>query len=497
MQWIETLTRRRSAASNSYMKARQLRLLFGLLVFFLVAATFLINLIMMQLGERYTLTLDLTANAAFRAGEETRSLVQDLAQDVEIYVLAAEDAFGGNPYFLQAQRMMEQYPRLSPRVRLTYVDYVFDPTFASRYPDLTLSEGDVLIVSGDRVKQLKLTDLFNYDYTEVGGLDIQSSRAEEAISSAILYVVSGEQVRVAVLTGNGMADMVAFNQLLTDNNYEVTSVNLATDAIGDDYDLALLLGPRIDLSEDALRKLEAFLYNDGAYGKTLFYTGDVTQDALPNLETFIREWGVIIEDGAVFETTAERTYQYQPYYPVAEYVDEEYRDQLLDPSAPVLMPLSRPLSLLYETRDNNLNEVLLQFTETSGVRPAEAVEGFSVDQAERWGPLPALVLASRRIYGTTGLIQYRSNLVISSSTAMLDGQSIQNSSLANGEYLLNLLNTLCERGDVVTIQPKSLAGNALAITTAQTSTLGILLAGVLPLGILATGVVIWLVRRYQ
>jgi ABC-2 type transport system permease protein len=111
--------------------------------------------------------------------------------------------------------------------------------------------------------------------------------------------------------------------------------------------------------------------------------------------------------------------------------------------------------------------------------------------------MPALVLSSHRIYGSTGVIQFRSNLLVSASTAMLDAFSIENTSLANSEYLLNLLNSLSGRADTVTIQPKSLAGNRLSITTAQTSILGIVLAGVLPLMILATGIVIWLVRRYQ
>ncbi len=471
--------------------------LFVTLLCLLVAGTFLINVVALQLGQRYDLVVDLTANAAYKPGEETKTLLQNLAKKVDIFVLATEDAFGGSAYFLQAQHMIEAYPQFSPRVSLTYIDYIFDPTFASRYSDLNLSQGDVLIVRGDRVKQLKFADLFNYTYTDSGSLKIESSRAEEALTSAILYVISEEQAQVAVLTGNGMRDMPAFTRLLTDNNYALSEVNLTTASLDNTYDLALLLAPQIDLSEDALRKLDAFLYNDGAYGKTLFYTADVTQDTLPNLETFLKEWGLIIEKGAVFETTAERTYQYQPYYPVAEYVEQTYRDQLLDPSAPVLMPLARPLSLVYETRGSNINEVLLQFTETSGVRPPEAVDSFSADQAERWGPIPALILASKRIYGTAGVSQARSNIVLSASTAMLDDFSIQNTSLANSQYLLTLINALCERTDVVTIQPKSLAGKTLSITTAQTSRLGILLAGVLPLAILATGIVIWLVRRYQ
>lgn len=475
----------------------QRRLLLGVLLCLLVAGLFLVNVVATQLDRRYGLTVDLTANAAYKPGADTIALLQNLTQEIQIYALATADGFSGSAYLVQAQRMMEQYPRLSPRVKLTYVDYVLDPTFASRYPELTLAQGDLLVVSGDRLKQIKLADLFNYSRAPNGSLTILSSRAEEALTSAILYVISERQVRVAVLTGHGVANMPALTHLLTENNYALTEVNLAVGALDDSYDLALLLAPQTDLSEDALKKLDAFLYNQGAYGKTLFYSADVTRDALPNVAAFLKEWGIIIGDGAVFETTAARTYQYQPYYPVAEYVDDAYRAKLLDASAPVLMPLARPLELLFEARDGRFNEVLLRFSETSGVRPSSAVEGFSVEQAQRWGPMPALVLSSRRIYGVTGVTQFRSNLVVSASTAMLDARSLQNTSLANSDYLLNLFNTLCERQDVVNIQPKSLAGDSLAITTAQASAWGILLAIVLPLSILAAGVVIWAVRRRQ
>ena len=490
------LERKRDTADNRLAHTRR-RMLFGLLIFLLVAATFLVNLVALQVAQRLPLTLDLTANAAFRVGEETQTLLQSLDQDVAIHVLSAEDGFTGSSYLVQAQRILEQYPQLSSRVSLTYVDYVFDPAFASRYPDLTLSQGNVLVTSGDRIRQLQLADLFNYTYSDSGALTVQSSRAEEALTSAILYVTSDVQLRVAVLTGNGMADMAAFTRLLVDNNYDVSQVNLTTDPLDSTYDLALLLGPRIDLSEDALKVLDEFLYNAGAYGKTLLYTADVAQDRLPNMETFLSEWGVTIGDGTVFETAAERTYQYQPYYPVADYVDEELRDTLIDPTAPVLMPLARPLTLLFETRGGNLNEILLQYVETSGVRPADAVESFTVDQAERWGPMPALVLASKRIYGTSGTVQARSNLIVSASTAMLDTFAIQNTSLANGAYVLGLFNALFERTSVVSIQPKSLAGNTLSINTAQAGTVGVMLSVVLPLAILVAGIAVWLLRRYQ
>lgn len=497
MMQVHTGESNRPMGNEMNAQSRQRKVLFWAWLILWVAGVFLVNVVALQLGERFGLSLDLTANAAYKIGEETKAVLRNLQKDVHMYVLGTPDRFQGSAYLVQAQRIMDQYPRYSNRVRLTYVDYVLDPTFTSRYPNLSLSQGDILVECGDRVKQVRLADLFNYTYTPTGVLAVESSRAEEALTSAILYVTSDDHVRVAILKGNGTADKPAFTSLLTDNNYEVAEVNLSLDELDSSYDLAVLLAPQVDLSEEAIRKLDAFLDNNGAYGKTLLYTADVTQPPLPNLEMFLKEWGVIVGDGAVFETTASRTYRYQPYYPAAEYVNATYRDKLRDPSSPVLMPLARPLELAFKARDRITNEVLLQFSATSAVRPSDAGQDFSPSQAKQRGPFPSLVLSSKHLYSNTGFTQARSNLVVSASSAMLDEFSIQNTSLSNSEYLIKMLNDLCERKDVVSIPPKSLAGKALSISTAQANVLGVLLAAVLPLAILAAGIVIWLVRRYQ
>ena len=480
---------------NKYNKHGR-RVLFVVLLCLLAAGTFLVNVIAGALDERFSLSYDLTANAAYEIGPETKGLLNTLDKDIQIYVLADKNNFTANSYFIQTQRILEKYPEASSRVKLDYVDYVSDPTFASQFPDLELSQGDLLVVCGDKVKQIQFSAMFNYSYNDGGDLYIVSSRAEEAMTSAIVNVLADRQVHVAVLAGNNVADMSAFTQLLTDNNYVVSSVNLATDPLDGTYDLALLLAPQIDLSEDALAKLDAFLYNNGEYGKMLFCTADVSQNELPNLAAFLKEWGVVVGGGAVFETEQNRTYQYQPFYPVTDYEDETYRDMLLDSSMPVLMPLSHPVQLLYKAQDNNLNKTLLSFGATSGVRPADAGEDFSVDQAQM-GPMPALVLASKMIYDNNGMIAHQSQILVSGSTAMLDTFCIQNTSLANSAYLLGIFNTAFDVDNSVKIEPKSLAGGTLSISTGGANAIGIILAGVVPLLILVSGVVIWLVRRYK
>lgn len=462
-----------------------------------VAATYLVNAVVYGLSQRYPLSLDLTANAAYEVGTETKSLLGALGNDVDIYVLTRPDSYGVNSYFLQMQRIMELYPKLSPRVRLTYIDFAYDPTFASRYPDLTLEQGDILVVRGDKVKQLHFAQMFNYYQTQDGNYALASSRAEEALTSAFMYVMTDDQIQAAVLTGNSVSDMSPFTTLLSDNNYVVANVNIATEPLDDRYDIALLFAPQVDLSEDALKKLGDFLYNNGKYGKMLVYTADAAQQPMPNLNTFLAEWGVSVGDGAVFETSETRTYQAQPFYPVVDYTNEKYRDMLKDASSPVLMPVSRPLSQLFEVKGDVSTEVLLSFGSTTAVLPPDAGQDFTPDKAKQRGPFPAMILSTKNIYDASGALAGKSEVLAASSTQMLDSYCIQNTSLSNNNYMLNMFNDVFQRTDVVNIEPKSLAGRTLAITTADAGTIGLIMAGVIPLLILASGIVIWLVRRYK
>lgn len=470
--------------------------MFTILVVLAVAIMFLLNATMMILSNRYPLRLDLTANSAYEIGDETKTLLNNLTDDINIYVLSTKDSFNGSAYLIQARNIIDQYQKYSDHINLEYIDYEANPAFAAQYPDLTLTIGSILITRGERTKLITLSSLFNYTYDTSGNPVIESSRAEEALTSAIINVLSDTQISVAVLTGNGTTDLSAFVKVLQDNNYEVSYVNMVTESL-DEYDICMLFAPTIDLSEDVLSKIDSFLYNDGKYGRILLYTADVTQPELPNLEGFLQEWGITVEDGSVFETTAERTYRYQPYYPIVDYTSSTYKDKLKDSNSPLLMPLSRPLKVLYEAKDLQYTEVLLSFFETAGLRPGDAGDNFKAQDANEWGPFPAMVLASRRIFDTYGMTKYSSHIIISASTHMFDSAFLYDSSLTNTEYFLNLLNDKLERTDTINIEPKSLSGKVLGITTSESNRLGVVLCVIVPLGILLSGVSIWLIRRYK
>ena len=473
----------------------KVNILFAFIVLSLFAATILINAIVLSIEERHNLHFDLTAGALYEIGNDTRTFLASLDTPVQIYVLSDEGGFSGDRYLIQAKRIIDQYPHYSGNITLEYIDYASNPTFAVNFPEFPLSHGDLILQSGERTRHLPGVNLFNFTAAPDGNISIHSSRAEEALTSAIMNVVSDESIKIALLTGNGASGGALFASLLVDNNYEVHEVSLTT-AVLDEYDAAMLLSPTIDLSENVIRSLESFLYNNGQYGKLLFYTASATQGSLPNLEMFLSEWGIGLSDGAVFETNADRTYQFQPFYPTALYQSDKFTDMLRDSSMPFLMPLAKPMDVLFTSRDGYFVETLLYFSETTGVRPSDAGEDFNADHATRFGPMPALVKSGFFTSAPDGT-ELNSTIIVSSSTAMLDGLALQNTSLNNAEYLLNLFGDVSGLENIINIQPKSLAGRTLGITSAQASTLGIVLVGILPPAILLAGIILWLVRRYK
>lgn len=471
----------------------RLNLLLAVLIIVVIAVTVLLNAVAAALSERYPLSADLTANAAYDLGADSKAVLEGLTQDVKIHVLATRGNFTGNPYLVQMRTLLEKYPKYSRHISLEFIDYIADPTFAEHYPDLTLSAGDVLVEGPEAVRQIALANMFTYTYDAEGSLQMSGSRAEEAVTSAIVSSVTADPVYVGILTGNAVSeDRGVLESVLTDNNFKVSEIDMVTGNL-DACEILILLAPVQDLSPDVLSRFDEFLYNHGSYGKTLLYAASAQQPELENLNVFLRDWGIAVGSGAVFETDENYAYGYQPFYPFTDYVDDVFRDLLRDSSKKVLMPVSRPLSLVYDYKDNRTVLTLLEFSPSSGVRPPDAGSNFTVDQSTVKGPIPAAVMSTLAVSGA----EHYSNVIVCASSDAFASSILSNTSIANAEYWTVMLNQITDRGDAVSIESKSLAGNALTITTGAARTWSILLCIVIPVLILVAGIVIYLRRRYK
>src|SRR5699024_6069315 len=113
--------------------------------------------------------------------------------------------------------------------------------------------------------------------------------------------------------------------LLSENNYAIETIStLLQDNIPEDTEILVLCAPINDLSTDELRKLDAYMKNDGALGKQLYYAASIDQPSLPNLESFLKEWGIEYGEGVVYETDPDYQASGVPYIMTGSLASSDY-----------------------------------------------------------------------------------------------------------------------------------------------------------------------------
>jgi hypothetical protein len=464
-----------------------------------VVMVVIINMVATALSNRYNMTVDLTEGSVFTLAQESKDFLAAMEKDVVVNVLSTEDEFTGQGiYFTQANEVVKRYAQQQPRITVRYVDIVQDPTFVAKYPDLTLSTGSILVESGTQHTVLTVYDLFNTETdTSTYQTTITSSKAEQALSSAILNVTSDKKTKAVVLTGHNEVDIADFAALLQTNNYEIITQNLMTDTIDPSAALVIMCAPARDISEDEARKLDAYLTSDDGSTKTFFYLASAQQQAdLPVLNAYLAEWGIGVNPGVVFETNQNNLFQPNIFMTLAEYMEAEYSQSVIEKNMVAAIANARPLELLFDTKTATTTTGLLQFSATSGVRPADAAEDWSPTAADVSGPILALGMG-RRVITNPGEPIY-ATVLVSGAETFIDPYLLGSANIANSEYVLSLLGKLAGKDEVVKIQNKIIGDSQLGLTSiTQAIAIGAVFLAVIPLAVLISGIVIWLRRRHK
>ncbi|HAN43962.1 MAG TPA: hypothetical protein DCP97_01085 [Ruminococcaceae bacterium] len=463
-------------------------------VAFLVVVV-LINIISSILVERYPLKIDLTPNSAFSLTTESKDFIKTLSQPIDIYVLNSEKSFSGeDAYYKQAAEVINLYASYNDKIKIQYVDIVKNPTFVSNYPSsMNLTTNDIIVKCGEKTKKFAATDLFNSQTNEYYQKVTTSSKAEQVMTSALMFVTSEDNTKAVILTGHEEGDISGFSSILEKNNYEVVTKSLVTEDIPEDADIAVIAAPKRDLDTDSLKKLDKFLSNDEKLGKVLVYFADIEQTPTPNLDAFLNEWGIKVKDGAVFETDTSRIINYNAFFPTVDYKNTDYSGGLETKKLMMTMPYARPLQTTFDASGYKKTYELLSFSEKSGIRPSTAPEDWKPDTSKLEGPIPALIMSEQLMYDN--LTPKRSQVIVSSSLISADQSILGSTSVSNSEYYINLLNKLTERKDGIVISSKELGSKELGISQSQANILGLFFFIAIPLAVIICGTVVWLRRR--
>jgi ABC-type uncharacterized transport system involved in gliding motility auxiliary subunit len=238
-----------------------------------------ILILIVLLGDRYSLRWDLTRYQSHSLSAVSRNLLKEVKEPLTMIVFLPE----GNPERAQAREVLELYTRENPHLKFQFLDPERNPARADaagyRRP------GNVLLEYEGRKQLAETTD-------------------EESISEALRKVLQKERKKIYFLTGHGERSgaqerrgFKVAKKALQNEGYELAELNLLTteSEVPKDASVVIIPGPKKDLLPNEVESLKNYLNRGGR----LFILLDPFQNA--GLKNFLTGYGVNLDDGMVLE----------------------------------------------------------------------------------------------------------------------------------------------------------------------------------------------------
>ena len=467
----------------------------------------LLNIVVSILGDRFpSVNLDLTAGNTNTLSEDAQKVVDSVKIPTTIKILASEedvknDAVLSSSYGLKysqvgilASKMQER----NPNIKVEYVDLDKTPTFATNYQNDSLTAGCVVVETEKRHRVLQVTDLFNVQQDYQTGASQSYSTVDGALASAVNQTNSETLPVVAFATGHDeLLDASGFKSLLAGGSFETVSFNLLTEPVPEKAQMIVLATPSTDFTAEELKKLDTFLSDSKLEAsRSLFITFHPSQDALPNLSNFLREWGIEVPRAVVMETDQTKLSQNDPTYILTQTgmdSDIDFESGTTDYGY-VTMPQSSPINLLFQSQDGVSTHALAASYDSSYL----VDESTSANSEPKKASYTTLALAQK--YMTINNKSYQQNVVVAGSSLMFSSGYLTASTFGNGKYTLDLAKYVTgttNNDSGVVITPVQTSVTDITLTAAASNILGIgVFTLLIPLAVLLAGVVVFLKRRH-
>jgi hypothetical protein len=466
-------------------KTRQVR--YGgyaaLITLAVIAGLILVNLIMGQ----FTPQLDLTDNRMFSLSEQTLQVVDSIDRPVTIYGLWQPGLDRG-----EITVVLDLYLARNKNFTLNIVDPERNPGLVQRFDkdNQGISQGSLVVEGPKGFRVIPPSDMYDYTTTQSGGYNITGVAIERRLTSALLYVGTGETPVVYELTGHDEISLagLGIQALIERENYALKPLNLLLADIPADASALILNTPRSDLSPGEAEKLLAYL--DG--GGRLLVLADYRVRELANLNQVFASYGFQFDYGVVIETDQARTAG-NLLLVLPERGDHDIVNPLNEQESPIVLAQGMGISELPAKRRSI---EFIPFLNTSGdsfLRTDISLGDPQKAASDVSGPVTMGVTVKDPswIQGTEPQAR-----IVAISCGLLEGISYYGQIPGNLDLFMNSLTWLEDRPESLSVRSKSLFVLPMRLNTLQMVIFGLLFVIISPLAFFAGGLVTWLKRRH-
>lgn len=449
-----------------------------------IAIAVVVNMIAGSLPANLT-QLDMTSQSLYSLSEQTKRIAASIDKDVNLYLLATTGSEDDT-----ILRLLERYEGLNDHINVTTVDPSVQPTFLDGY-DLSTTQlyaNSVIVDCEGRFRLVGYNDIYvtsyEYDsYSYYGYSETTEFDGENALTNAIHYVTSDNLPKLYTLTGHGEAELDAsITEMITQDNMEIESLSLLSlESMPEDACALIINAPTSDIGADEASMLIEWMENGG---KIVLITDYISEGEMTNLLSVTEAMGMTARNGLVVEGDSYMHVGRYPYYLLPDIISHEITDALIDGGYYVLMPLAQGIDTVEGT-----SATVTNLLSTSSAAYAKA-NGMDTTTAEKEdGDIEGIFhIGAVSELGDGKLVWF-------ASAGMLDSYIDQTVSGANGNLFLNALNWMGGQEESISIRAKSLDTSSLTVTGAQSSFWAIVMIGLIPLGLVALGLIVSIRRK--
>ncbi len=444
-----------------------------------------VNIALSFLPDSYA-QADLTANQLYSISSQSKVMLSSLEEDITIYWVVAsgeEDEY--------VEKLLHNYEDYSSRVTVEKKDPDLNPDFTNNYTDETIYNNSVIVECGDKYRYISYQDM--YETSSMSYYSMYSSADEFAgeslITSAISYCTTEELPVIHILEGHGETELTeSFQEALERDNLETETLSLLnSETVPEEVSCILVNAPSTDISETERDMLLDFMERGG---RVLIISGTAEEEQLPNLKSVMENYGISVLEGVVVEENTDNYVYGNPVLLMPEMNSSDITDPLMEDNYQVVVPVSKALDVSEASEDVTVTSLLESSEESFLKDEGYDIETYEQEEGDVQGPLTLAALVTKDLEDDQQM-----QLVWIASSMMLEEAYNAYSSDANEDFILNVLEMMCEKDDSISVRSKSLTNEYLTISTADSSMIKVATMGMIPGIYLITGIVVAVRRR--
>jgi hypothetical protein len=453
----------------------------ALITLAVIVGLILINLIIGQFSPQ----IDMTEGGLFSLTEQTIQVVGEIKTPVNFYGLwrPGEE----NPSLAE---VIGLYLAKNRNIRLEVLDPNRNPGLLARFDKTNqgIPNGS-LVVEGEKGFQvITPNDMYDFYTTQSGGVNVTGLAMERRITSALLYVATGQTPVIYEITGHQeplLADL-GLQAIVERENFSVKQINLMQSSIPEDAAILFLNAPYLDITQGEADKILDFLEKGGRF----MVMADLRTNGVSMINEVLASYGLRLDYGVLVEND----YYYtagEPFLALPDMADHDITNPLKTQRMPVLIYQGMGISELEAKRRTVELKPLLISSAVSFLR-TDLAEGSAAQTAsDVGGPITIGMTAMDPSWIQGDEPQAR-------IVAIASGQLLPAYQLAPGnlDFFMNSITWLQDRPETLSVRSKSMFQLPMRINGFLMILYGVIIVIVIPLGFFIAGFVIWLKRRH-